>query len=227
MNRTTENSGKAGGLAIEVVGPLVDDRGLMAHTYADLLADEGVVLRPGAIEQVAGASIDWALRTLLEGHGRFDLVERASEFEQRVRREWQALVPSGLLRLAPQAATAWHQILESGVPVLLLFGGRPATVPELFTGLGLPLGEQVEVGGGGLRGLPRPDAIRSWSDAAKLPSTSVRAAVRSPAAALGAGGAGLGEICLVGVPGTVHGMLPIDATVRDLEAFRERLTMND
>lgn len=227
MNRTTENSAKAGGLVIEVVGPLVDDRGLMARTYTDLLAGEGVVLRPGAIEQVAGASIEWALRTMLEGHGRFDLLERMPDLGRRIGREWESLAPSGLLRLAPQAATAWHQILEPGVPVLLLFGGSPATVPELLSGLGLSLGEQVEVGGGGLTGLPRSDAIRAWLEAADLPVASVRAAVRSPAAALGAGGAGVREICLVGVPGTVHGTLPIDATVANLEAFVERSRIND
>ncbi len=227
MSRTTENSGKTGGLVIEVVGPLVDDRGLMGCTYADLLADEGIVLRPGAMEQVAGASIDWALRTLLEGHGRFDVLERAPELELRIGREWEGLIASGLLRVAPHAESAWHHVIASGRPILLLFAGDPSTVPALLSGLGLSHGERVEVGGSGPTGLPRSEAIRSWLEAAELPAASVRAAVRSPAAALGAGGAGLGEICFIGVPGTIHGMLPIDVTVKDLEAFVERLTIND
>jgi len=222
VNRTTENSGKAGGLVIEAIGPLVDDHGLMARTYADLLAGEGVVLRPGAIEQVAGASVDWALRTLLEGHGRFDLIEQIPQLERRLQREWEGFLSSGLLRLSPRAEGGWHRILESGHQVLLLFVGDPDSMRQLFIGLGLALDGQVAVGGSGAGGLPRPEAITTWLATTALPAASVRAAIRSPAAALGAGGAGLGEICLVGESSPGAGMLPIDATVATLEAFMER-----
>lgn len=222
MNRTTENSAKAGGLVIEVIGPLVDDHGLMARTYADLLAGEGVVLRPGAVEQVAGASVDWALRTLLEGHGRFDLIGQVPELERRLRREWEGFLSSGLLRLSPRAEGGWHRIVESGHQVLLLFVGEADAVPGLCAGLGLDLGDQIVVGGSGPSGLPRPETITTWLASIALPAASVRAAIRSPAAALGAGGAGLGEICLVGESSPGAGMLPIDATVATLEAFMER-----
>ncbi|MEO8478194.1 MAG: hypothetical protein ABI542_01070 [Gemmatimonadota bacterium] len=194
----------------------------MVRTYAEILAGEGLVLRPGAVEQVTGASVDWALRTLLEGHGRHDVLERVPELELRIRREWEGFASSGLLRAAPKAESAWDRVLKSGLPVLLLFGGDPSSVPELLSGLGLSQDPRVEVGGSGPTGLPRSDAISRWLAAADLPAASVRAAVRSPSAALGAGGAGLGEICFIGVPGTVHGMLPVDATVQDLEAFVER-----
>lgn len=227
MNHTTENSGKAGGLVIEVIGPLVDDRDLMARTYADLLAGEGVVLRPGAIDQVAGASIDWALRTLLEGHGRFDLIEQIPALERRVVREWEGFFASGLLRLAPRTEAAWAQILGSGAPVLLLFVGEPHLIPRLFSGLGLGLGGQVVVGGSGARGLPYPDVITAWLATNALPVASVRAAIRSPAAALGTGGAALGEICLIREASPETGMLPIDATVATIAAFMDRLTTQD
>lgn len=222
MNRTPENNGKTRGLVIEVIGPLVDDRGLLARTYVDILAEVQVVLRPGALEQVAGASIEWTLQTLLEGHGRFDLLDRVPEFVERIRREWDRLVPSGLMRLGAGAGSAWRQITLSDRRVLLLFGGDPATVPVLLDSLELDRNELVAVVGGGPTGLPQPDTITDWLASHNLPADAVNAAVWSPPATLAAGGAGLREICLVGKTASVHSMLPIDATLQSLEAFAGR-----
>lgn len=226
MSGSIENSQIASGLVIEVIGPLLDDRGTMARTYQDLLATEQVVLRPGAVAQVAGAAIEWTLQTLLEGHGRFDLAGQLPVLRQRVSREWEGLTKAGLLRAARFADEAWPRIKASGLPVLLLFGGDPALVPELLASGGLSAAPTVQVGGGGSNGLPRPDAVKAWLETMGLEANAVRAAVRSPAAALAAAGARLQSVTLIGEPVAESGMLPVDATATDLAAFLERSTIN-
>lgn len=227
MSDSIENSQIAGALVIEVIGPLLDDGGAISRTYQDLLASEQVVLRPGAVGQVAGAAIEWTLQTLLEGHGRFDLTGEIPTLARRITREMGGLPRAGSIRPARGAEAAWQQVLSAGGPVLLLFGGEPTLVPELFLSAGLPLPTNIEIAGGGSNGLPRPDAVKSWLGAAGLAASEARGAVRTPAAALAAAGAGLRSVSLVGDPLAEHAMLPVDATAPDLDAFLRRSTIQD
>lgn len=224
MNHTTENSAPRPGVVIEVVGPLLDDQGLLARTLAEVLVEERVVLRPGAVDQVAGAAVDWSLTTLLEGHGRFELLERVPELERRVVREWERLVPSGLVRRAPGALHGWRRALESDLPILLLFGGPAELVVSFMTGLGLGMGHQVEIVGSGARGIPRPDSLMEWLSRRELTSGEVHAAVRSSAAASAAAGAHVADLVQIGAVASGGMALPTDRVAPDLGEFLDMVS---
>ena len=147
MNRP-EDSAPGMATVVELLGPLIDDRGSFTRTLAEVAAGEGVVLRPGALDQVGGGATAWALATLLEGHGRSDLAEGAEELARRVQREWEGMARSGLHRPAPGSAITWPS-LRTGGAVLVLFGGEPDLARALLEDAGL---------GGETRG----DAADDW-----------------------------------------------------------------
>jgi phosphoglycolate phosphatase-like HAD superfamily hydrolase len=206
-------------VVIELVGPLLDDRGALANTYREVLAAERVVLRPGAIAQVAGAATEWALTTLLEGHGRFELVDRVGELARRVEREWSGMVRSGILRPAPGAFAGWDRI-DEGAALLLLFGGTPTLAAELLDGCGFETTLDYAVVGSGRDGLPRPDSIRHWIADHQLDPARVRAAIRSEAAALAATAAGVGVVGRIGSSDQEAGEgVAVDRRAADLDRF--------
>ncbi len=205
------------GVVIELIGPLLDDRGALARTFREVLAAERVILRPGALDQVGGADIGWALTTLLEGHGRFELVDRVPELTDRIIREWGGMVRSGLIRPAAGAFAGWDRI-DDGTALLILFGGPPDLAAELLDGGGFETTLDYAVAGAGERGLPRPDTISAWLDERQVDPTRVRAAVTGSAAALAATAAGIGTVCRIGaVSDDEH--IAVDQTLADLDAF--------
>ncbi|MCA9763211.1 MAG: hypothetical protein KC544_08805 [Gemmatimonadetes bacterium] len=216
MNRP-EDSAPGMATVVELLGPLIDDRGSFTRTLAEVAAGEGVVLRPGALDQVGGGATAWALATLLEGHGRSDLAEGAEELARRVQREWEGMARSGLHRPAPGSTITWPS-LRTGGAVLVLFGGEPDLARALLEDAGLGGETRLEVGGSGPEGLPRPDAIRRWMVRHHLAPGDVRALVRSPAAVLAAAAAGCGAVIGVGITEAAAETLPVTAMATDLAA---------
>jgi beta-phosphoglucomutase-like phosphatase (HAD superfamily) len=101
-------------VVVELVGPLVDDRGASGSTISHVLAREGVDLRPGALDQVAGMAPAHALRTLLEGHGRFELLERLDTLLARAAPALESWALSGEARLVDDGARAAWDRLDDG-----------------------------------------------------------------------------------------------------------------
>lgn len=211
-----EDSAPAAATVVELIGPLIDDRGALARTLGEVAAGERVLLRPGAIDQVGGGDVAWALATLLEGHGRPDLADRAAELAARVIREWGGMARSGLLRAAEGSTSAWPTL--RGGPLLVVFGGDPDLARALLDDVGLGGDVHLEITGQGADGLPRPDTIRHWMRRHRLEPGRVRALVRSPAAILAATAAGCGEVFLVGPGHEGTTMLPITGVRPDLLA---------
>lgn len=213
MAADIQDSVDSAAVVIEAIGPLFDDDGALDRTVEAVVRDAGVELRPDAIEQVRGASVRWALTTLLEGHGRTDLAERLDEMVAAVERRWQRLFASGEIGLAPSANEGWRRL--TGSRVLLLFGGDPELIATAVRSMELTGVGQLAIGGGGVNGMPDSRQVRSW--VARLATgTKPRAAVRSGAAALAAAGAGCSPVVLVGAEPAAARVLPVDARVADL-----------
>lgn len=215
MVNRPEDSAPGMATVVELLGPLIDDRGSFTRTLAEVAAGEGVVLRPGALDQVGGGATAWALATLLEGHGRSDLAEGAEELARRVHREWEGMARAGQLRPADGAAGAWQALRAAG-PVLVLFGGAAELARTLLEEAGIGGDPEVDIAGSGPDGMPRPDAIRRWMVERGLVPPDVRALVRSPAAVLAAAAAGCGAVTGVGITEAAAETLPVTATATDL-----------
>lgn len=183
-------------LMVELVGPLVDDRGAMARTLGEVLRDRGVELRPGALDQVTGAAASWAIHTLLEGHGRGDLLEDADALLAQVARRWHhAATRAGA---APGAATHWTRLVQ-GAGRIAVFCAYPGEVGlALAAAAGLPDLERHLVDMSADGGPPRPErlveTIASWGE----PASAVTAVVATAPAMLAALSARCGEVLLVG-----------------------------
>jgi hypothetical protein len=202
---TANSSASAGPLVIELVGPLWDDGGGFARTLVDVVADRGVELRPGAADQVAGAGVAWALATLLEGHGRGDLLGERAALEGEVVRRWALLGGAGSVRPRSAALAALGRIA----------GTRPLAV---LTGLPGPLGERLAaviaetvpvdvIQADGPDGLPRPDRITAWLAARGAEPSAATALLGSSPAMLAALAARIGNVCLIGDGGPATAML--------------------
>jgi hypothetical protein len=220
MTNRPEDSAPARGSVVELIGPLIDDRGALVRTLGETATAEGVLLRPGALDQVGGGAVAWALATLLEGHGRPDLAERAGILATRVMREWGGIARSGLPRPAAGSLEAWPRLRGAG-PVLVLFGGEVTVARALLDGTGLGGDVRLEIDGDGGSGLPRPDALRHWMLRHGLEPGHVRAMVRSPAAILAATAAACGEVVLVGPESEATALLPVTGSRPDLASAAE------
>jgi beta-phosphoglucomutase-like phosphatase (HAD superfamily) len=201
-------------VVVELVGPLIDDRGLLLGALGQVLAGTGVELRPGALGQVAGADLDWALRTLLEGHGRDDLIGRLADLQHRVLESWERLGGSQELRPAPGGEAAWATLVAAGDGPLVLTALPPELVDTLGGRFGYPgLADRLVRAQRGGSGLPRPGLLVSALEALAVQPARVVAGVASPAAVLGAVGARCGEVVQVGLPTGIGEAMPVDRFV--------------
>ncbi len=201
------SKGSAGerAVAIELVGPLVDDRGAMSRTLGNTVRAAGFEPRPGALDQVAGAAVTWAVATLLEGHGRQDMVP--SELEGRVRSAWQEAARSAPVLAAPGAVDWWRRLLASGQPVVVFTGLPRETALLIADRAGFGDIDGLLIDAGGTTGLPRPDALAGRIDALELLAADAMAAASSPSALLAAIAAGIGHVVLVGEGSSAAAML--------------------
>jgi hypothetical protein len=194
----------------------MDDAGVLPRTLGEVLTREGVELRPGSLDQVAGAAPGWAIATLLEGHGRSDLEARRGELEQDVVRRWAELARSGGIRPRPEAVPLLEAVW--GVRPVAILTGLPAAVagPLAEVAFGARASEAV-LAADGVDGLPRPDRLMTWLDATCAGDRDVTAFLGSAAALLAAIGARIDDVVLVGAGSPAAAMLA-ERSVPDLAA---------
>ncbi|MEP6591135.1 MAG: HAD family hydrolase [Gemmatimonadota bacterium] len=100
-----------------------DGGGVVRRTLRDVLAGAGLELRDGALEGVAGLPKRTAIRTLLEGHGRDELLDRLDslhgDFALRMRR-WYRDDPG--VREMPGATGTFAALRAAGVRVAIATG---------------------------------------------------------------------------------------------------------
>jgi beta-phosphoglucomutase-like phosphatase (HAD superfamily) len=210
-------SGMTGAMVVEVIGPLLDDRGALAAALGKILTGAGVDLRPGAVAQVAGGDLEWAISTVLEGHGREDLSGSTPELVRRVIDTWRHMAAGDEIRLAPGAGNAWRALLESGRPILLLSILPAPLVGELGRRFKLAALEQMMVRSDGPHSAPpRPGALATALAGQGASPGEATAAVPAPAATQAAVGAGCGEVVQVGLPTGVGDTMPVDRFVGTL-----------
>lgn len=187
-------------LVIEFVGPLVDDGGAVSATIAGALVELGVEIRPGAIDQVSGANLDWALGTLLEGHGRHDLLERHDELVARITARWRDALRSRAPRVTPAVAGAWSRLREGGGRVAVLSTLPRELTLEVALAAGLGDLDPIVLDGSGAEGPPRPTGLIELSTRWGIEPAGLHAAVGSAPAMLAAISARCGSVTLVGAP---------------------------
>ena len=192
---------------VELVGPILDDRGLIARTLREATGEAGLSLRPEATAAVIGASAAHAVATLMGGHGRLEDEAVIAEVERR----WAAALERGELSLQPGALDALNAMSTRGPLAVLSNLPKPAVnswVEQNFPGMTIAIGS---------RGLPHPDAIVAAAVAVEVPVGSATVLAHSPAVLLAAAQAGVGRIVLVG-PGSSPWteMVPVTARVATL-----------
>lgn len=198
---------RSGLTLIELVGPIVADRGLVVRTLREVIGEAGVSLRPEATAAVIGASAAYAVATLMGGHGRLEDEAAVAEVERR----WGAALERGDLALQPGALDALNSLSARGPLAVLSNVPEPAVsswVEQNFPGMAIASGS---------RGLPHPDAIVAAAAAADVPVGSAIVLAHSPAVLLAAAQAGVGRIVLVG-PGSSPWteLVPVTARVATL-----------
>lgn len=203
---SSKGSALTGPMVVELVGPLVDDRGALLRTLDDALRRAGIEPRPGALEPVAGGSVAWALGTLLDGHGRADEPERAAAIATGVRAGWERAARSGFVP-RPDAVAWWRRRQEGSATTLVCTSLPEAVAIAVAEAAGLEGIAAALIPADGGDGLPRPDRIRSALADRRLVASEVTAAVTSPAALLAAMAAGCGRVVLVGAAGPAAEML--------------------
>lgn len=192
-------------IAIELIGPLVDDRAALARTLLDVVRGAGIEPRPGSLEQVAGAATGWAVTTLLEGHGRHEI--SPADLAARADAALAGAARSAPLFAAPGADVWWQRQRDAGRQVAV-FSGLPRDVALVVAeraGLGDLAAVLVDTAGDD--GLPRPDALVRHFREAGIPPADATAAAGSPSALLAALAAGIGLVVLVGEGSTAAAML--------------------
>lgn len=165
-------------VVFDVIGTLVDDANLTPRLLQASLDAVGVSVRPAALEGVMGLSKAQAFRTLLEGHGRDDLLERVDDLQADfVSRFRQQLARPGGLGILPGVNEAFAELRSADVAVALNTGFPRDLLDAVleFTGwrVGAALSTTIasdEVA----RGRPYPDMIDAIrSRLGGLPSTVV------------------------------------------------------
>jgi phosphoglycolate phosphatase-like HAD superfamily hydrolase len=176
-------------VVVELIGPVVDDAGVIGRTLSGALNAAGLNLLPGALAQAAGMSPAHALRTLAEGHGRFELVEEAEQLLQRAMPALAAWAASGPARLVSGAAEGWQSLAIDGT-VRAMLTTLPRGSGNVVAGrLGLEVHPAEWLEAGDVRGPPHPDHIVQYLTERGCSDAGV-ALVHSPGAALAAAAAG-------------------------------------
>lgn len=202
---------------VELVDVLIDDGAGFARTVEEVLAGEGVELRPGSLAQVVGASAGWALATLLEGHGRDADPATVRRLVGEVQHGWDRVARSQGVRLRSGALAAVRAVADRR-PVGLL-----TALPEAVATTLLATAGAVEMAGAliiadGDSGLPRPGALVSWLAGTAAPgATGTTALMSSAPALLAAIGAGFGDVVLVG-EGNPAAVMLAERRVTSIEA---------
>lgn len=100
-----------------------DGGGVVRQNLRDVLAGAGLELREGALEGVAGLPKRVAIRTLLEGHGRDELLDRVeslhTDFAMRMRR-WYRDDPK--VREVAGATDTFRALRAAGIRVAIATG---------------------------------------------------------------------------------------------------------
>lgn len=183
-------------VVVELLGPLLQGGNQVAATLGEVLAREGVEIRPGALDQARGMAVGPALEQLLSGHGRDDLLEEVDRIEASVGallERWGGRDPVA----TEGAVVGWQRLRESGsrVAVITILPTVLSNRLAAATGIEVESWQWVHAGDG--RGLPHPDRLLEWFEG-RLPADQVTALVESAAAALAATAAGCGEVIAVG-----------------------------
>ena len=184
-------------MVVELIGPLVDDAGAVGRTLADVLTDAGLDLLPGALDQVAGMSPNHALRTLAEGHGRFELVESLDRLVARTAPALASWAARGEARAAPGAIAAWGALATPGTERAVLTtlpADLAATVAER---IGFSVAPHEWIVADDSRGPPHPDHVVRHRTGRGEVAEAV-ALVQSVGAALAAAAAGCRVVAVGG-----------------------------
>jgi len=152
-------------VVFDVAGTTVHDGGgAVQRAMRDAIGATGLTLREGAMDGVTGMAKPQAIRTLLEGHGRDELLPRADEihddFVARMRRYYRE--DRGVVPVSGATAT-FAALRSAGVRVALNTGFSRAILDEIlerleWAGTDTPLDATIssdEVP----RGRPYPDMI--------------------------------------------------------------------
>lgn len=152
-------------VVFDVAGTTVrDGDGAVQRAMREAIGAAGLQLRDGAMAGVTGMAKPQAIRTLLEGHGRDELVPRVDaihqDFVARMRRHYRD--DRGVMPIAGATAT-FSALRAAGVRVALDTGFSRVLLDEILNRLdwtrpGVPIDATIssdEV----LRGRPYPDMI--------------------------------------------------------------------
>lgn len=203
-------------VVVELVGPVVDDAGAVARTVADALTHGGLDLLPGALMQASGMAPEHALRTLAEGHGRFELVEQLGQLVSRTVPALVAWASTGNATIAPGALEAWRAIASSGSSRAMLTTLPTQAARSLTQRLDIDVAEEEWIVADDSRGPPHPDHIRQFLARSAVGAEAV-ALVSTVGAALAAASAGCRVIAVGGRGGAT---MFADAQVARIEEFR-------
>lgn len=152
-------------VVFDVSGTTVHDGGgAVRRALRDALDRAGLAVREGALEGVAGLPKLTAIRTLIEGHGRDDLVPMIdsihADFAARMRR-WYRDDPS--VREVPGAAATFARLRAGGVKVGLATGFARDVLDVILQRLGwqdATIGPDATVSSDEVRrGRPYPEMI--------------------------------------------------------------------
>ncbi|MEO5800648.1 MAG: HAD family hydrolase [Gemmatimonadales bacterium] len=156
-----------------------DGGGVVRRTLRDVLAGVGLELREGALEGVAGLPKRTAIRTLLEGHGRDELLDRLdslhADFASRMRR-WYRDDPA--VREVTGATETFRALHAAGIQVAIATGFTRDVLDVVLARLGW-VGADSPVNATRAsdevkRSRPWPDAIESLrKSAGDLPAAAV------------------------------------------------------
>jgi phosphonatase-like hydrolase len=153
-------------VVFDVAGTTVQSGDAVQRTMHDAIAAAGLVLRDGAMTGVTGMAKPQAIRTLLEGHGRDELVGRAdaihADFVKRMQRFYRT-DPSVVAM--PGAEETFAVLHAAGIRVALDTGFSRAILDIVLERLGwlgaaAPIDASIasdEVA----RGRPHPDMINA------------------------------------------------------------------
>ena len=176
-------------MVVELVGPVVDDAGVVGRTIADTLTRAGLDLLPGALDQVSGMAPAHALRTLAEGHGRFELVEDIARLLRQAEPSLSAWAEAGPAREVDGAGATWHQWGSRGLSRAMLTNLPLPAAKRLAARIGIVVADEEWLPASDERGLPHPDHLQAHLAGRVAPGEAV-ALVQSIGAALGAASTG-------------------------------------
>ena len=146
-------------MVVELIGPVVDDGDAVGRTISDAFTRGGLALLPGSLEQVAGMAPAHALRTLAEGHGRFEMVEELDLLIARTVPTLNAWAGGGTARLVPGAAAAWQALARPDISRAMLTTLPRSAATALAQRLGISVAPEEWICADDARGPPHPDHI--------------------------------------------------------------------